>query len=318
MRYSIIIPLFNKAPYVTKALESVFAQTCQDYELIVIDDGSSDNSYELAKELLEKSGIEFQLIHQQNTGVSTTRNYGVSLAHGDFICFLDADDWWAPTFLEKMSWFILEFPDAGIYGTNYYYVKNGRQRVCVTTAETGYINYCKVYAEKLQMPLWTGAVCILKTIFLEFGGFNPKLKLGEDFDLWIRISLKYKVAFLNEPLAYYFQDSEATWRLTGTLRDPKEHMLWNLKYLEHVEKNNPDYKKLIDNLRSYDLFPYYLSSQYRNAAKQELAKVDWDRQPKKTLSLYNRPVLFLKCLYSFKKLGSAIKTRLIRLIDTMG
>lgn len=318
MRFSVIIPLYNKAPYVKKALDSVLSQTFKDYELIIVDDGSTDESYIIAKESLEGTKVNYRLIQQENAGVSTARNNGVTASRGDFICFLDADDWWAQTFLEKMNSFINDYPDAGIYGTNYYYLKNGRQRVCVTTAETGYINYCKVYAEKMQMPLWTGAVCIPRRVFEEFGGFSPQLKLGEDFDLWIRISLKYKVAFLNEPLAYYFQDSEAIWRLTGTLRDPKEHMLWNLKYLEHVEKNNPDYKKLIDNLRSYDLFPYYLSSQYRNAAKQELAKVDWDRQPKKTLSLYNRPVLFLKCLYSLKKLGSAIKTRLIRLIDTMG
>lgn len=318
MRFSVIIPLYNKAPYIKKALDSVLSQTFKDYELIIIDDGSTDRSYAIAKENLEGTSIEHNLIQQDNAGVSTARNNGVAASKGDYICFLDADDWWSPAFLEKMNSFIDDYPDAGIYGTNYYYVKNGRQRVCVTTAETGYINYCRVYAEKLQMPLTSISVAIPKHIFNEFNGFRPQLKLGEDFDLWIRISLKYKVAFLNEPLAYYFQDSEATWRLTGTLRDPKEHMLWNLKYLEHVEKNNPDYKKLIDNLRSYDLFPYYLSSQYRNAAKQELAKVDWDRQPKKTLSLYNRPVLFLKCLYSFKKLGSAIKTRLIRLIDTMG
>ena len=126
MRFSIIIPLYNKAPYIQKALESVFAQTFQDFELIVVDDGSKDSSYETAKSILARAKVNYQLIHQENTGVSTARDNGVAASHGDYLCFLDADDWWAPTFLEKMDCLIRDYPDAGIYGTNYYYVKNGR------------------------------------------------------------------------------------------------------------------------------------------------------------------------------------------------
>ena len=312
MRFSVIIPLYNKAPYIQKALESVFAQSFKDFELVVVDDGSRDDSYRIAKEILERTPVEYQLIHQENAGVSTARNNGVAASHGDYLCFLDADDWWAPTFLEKMDYLIRDYPDAGIYGTNYYYVKNGRQRVCVTTAETGYINYCQVYAEKLQMPLWTGAVCVPRIIFEEMGGFRPHLKLGEDFDLWIKIALKYKVAFLNEPHSYYSQDSDATWRLVGKLHNPKTHMLWNLEYLEEEEKTNPDYKRLIDNLRTYSLLPYYLSKQYRDEAKQELAKVDWDSQPREVRSKYNKPIPVLKLERAFMRCGSAVKQWVIK------
>lgn len=312
MRFSVIIPLYNKAPYVKKALDSVLCQTFKDYELIIVDDGSTDESYIIAKESLEGTKVNYRLIQQSNAGVSTARNNGVAASIGDYICFLDADDWWEPTFMEKMNSFIDDYPDAGIYGTNYYYVKNGRQRVCVTTAETGYIYYCKVYAEKLQMPLWTGAVCIPRRVFEEFGGFRPQLKLGEDFDLWIKIALKYKVAFLNEPLAYYFQNSNPSWRLVGKLHNPSEHMLWNLEYLEKEEKTNPDYKSLIDGLRTYSLLPYYLSSQYRSDAKLQLAKVEWNDQPSKCRRLYKTPVPILKCKYAFLKLGSKIKQFIIK------
>ena len=312
MRFSVIIPLYNKAPYVKKAMDSVLSQTFKDYELIIVDDGSTDESYLIAKESFEGTKVNYSLIQQENAGVSTARNNGVAASKGDYICFLDADDWWAPTFLERMNSFINDYPDAGIYGTNYYYVKNGRQRICVTTAETGYINYCKVYAEKLQMPLWTGAVCIPRRVFEEFGGFRPQLKLGEDFDLWIKIALKYKVAFLNEPLAYYFQDSDPSWRLVGKLHNPSEHMLWNLEYLEKKEKTNPDYKSLIDGLRTYSLLPYYLSRQYRSDAKQQLAKVDWNGQPSKYRRLYKTPVPILKCKYAFLKAGSKIKQFIIK------
>ncbi len=312
MRFSVIVPLYNKAPYIKKALSSVMEQTYKDYELIVVDDGSTDDSYRDAKDVLEDSGLDYQLIHQKNTGVSTARNNGVAVSNGDYLCFLDADDWWAPTFLERMDWLIKEYPEARIYGTNYYYVKNGHQRVCVTTAETGYINYCKVYAEKLQMPLWTGATCMPRDVFAEMGGFNPQMKLGEDFCLWIKVALKYKVAFLNEALSFYFQDSDATWRLVGKLHDPKVHMLWHLQYLEKEERTNPDYKRLIDSLRVYSLFPYFLSSNYHNAAKDELAKVDWEKQPRKIRRLYRRPVPILRCRQSILKTGSFIKQTIIK------
>ena len=153
MRFSVIVPLYNKAPYIKKALGSVMEQTYKDYELIVVDDGSTDDSYRDAKDVLEDSGLDYQLIHPKNTGVSTARNNGVAVSHGDYLCFLDADDWWAPTFLERMNWLINEYPEAGIYGSNYYYVKNGQQRICITNADTGIIDYCKCILKGLRCPL---------------------------------------------------------------------------------------------------------------------------------------------------------------------
>lgn len=314
MRFSVIIPLYNKAPYVKKALESVLIQTYRNYELIVVDDGSSDDSFDVAKKTLENSGINYQLIRQDNAGVSIARNNGVSASNGDYICFLDADDWWAPFFLERIDWLINEYPDAGIYGTNYYYVKKGRKRVCVTNAETGQIDYCKVYAEGKAMPLTSISVALKPMVFTEFHGFKPGLKLGEDFDLWIRIALKYKVVFLNEPLAYYNQDSDPTWRGIGHLQEPRFHMLWNLDYLNEEEKINPDYKQLIDNLRTYCLFPYYLSKSYHDSARKELDKVDWSKQPTSINKLYKKPIQYLRIRGFVFRVGSILKQRLSRFV----
>ncbi len=312
MRFSVIIPLYNKAPYIEKALQSVLEQTFDDFEVIVVDDGSTDNSYSTARSVLEVSERPFKLIHQENAGVSTARNNGVAASHGEFICFLDGDDWWAPTFLEKIDELIREYPEAGIYGTNYYYVKNGRQRVCVTTAETGYINYCKAYSEKLQMPLWTGAVAIPRIIFDKMEGFRSNLSLGEDFDLWIKIALQYRVAFLNNPQSYYNQDADVRWRLVSKLHDPSSHMLWNLDYLADEEARNPDFKHLVDNIRVYSLLPYYLSKKYRETAKKELNKVDWTLQDTKTRRQYSQPIALLKAKMAFRKCGSAVKQWILR------
>ena len=312
MRFSVIIPLYNKAPYVAKAIQSVLSQTFTDYELIIVDDGSKDNSAEIAEKVIA-GYANYRLIKQDNAGVSMARNNGVAASQGNYLCFLDADDWWEPTFLEEMSKFIEEFPEAGIYGTNYTIVNETRHRTRVALIgvddgfEKGYINYCQVYAKTMYMPLWTGAVCIPCKIFEEMQGFPKGIKLGEDFLLWIRIALKYKVAFLNKPLSYYNQDVDVASRGVNHLHRPEEHMLWNLDFLAEKEKNNPDCKQLIDILRTYGLMPYYLSDKYNKLARLELAKVDWQRQQKQTQKLYKQPIFILKCRAFIIKINSLIK-----------
>jgi len=316
MKFSVIIPLFNKAPYVAKAIGSVLSQTFTDYELVIMDDGSKDNSFEIAQKSIVGRG-HCHLFQQQNVGVGMARNNAVALSQGECLCFLDADDWWEPTFLEEMSKLIEVFPDAGIYGTNYTIVNETKRKTRVANVgvdeefEKGYINYCQVYAKTLNMPLWTGAVCMPRKVFDEMGGFPQGIKLGEDFLLWIRIAMKYKVAFLNKPLAYYNQDVDAANRGVGRLYNPEEHMLWNVEFLAEEEKNNLDYKQLIDNLRTYGLLPYFLSKKYHDAAKRELDKVDWNRQPEKTNKQYRRPLVWLRMKYRVLEVGAKLKQVLV-------
>lgn len=314
MRFSVIIPLYNKAPYVAKAIGSVLAQTFTDYELVIMDDGSKDDSFEIAKKAIE--GQEnCHLYRQENAGVSMARNNGVAVSEGDFLCFLDADDWWNPHFLEEMSNLLTEFPDAGIYGTNYTIVNEAKRKTRVAQIgveegfERGYINYCKAYAETMYMPLWTGAVCIPRGVFEEMKGFPKGIKLGEDFILWIHIALKYKVAFLNKPLAYYNQDVDVANRGVGHLHKPEDHMLWNLCFGEEEENTDSDYKQLVDNLRTSGLMPYYLSKVYHEAAERELEKVDWERQPEKVRSKYRKPLNLLRLEYYLMKIGANLKQK---------
>lgn len=314
MQFSVIIPLYNKAPYVAKAIRSVLAQSFKDYELIVIDDGSKDESADIAQQVIE-GHTNCRLICQENAGVSIARNNGVAVSQGEYFCFLDADDWWEPSFLEEMSRLIEEYPEAGIYGTNYTIVNETKHKTRVASVgvgvgfEKGYINYCQVYAKTLIMPLTSISVAIPRLIFYETGGFPLGIKLGEDFLLWIQIALKHKVAFLNKPLAYYNQDVDVTNRGVGRLHYPKEHMLWNLTYLAPLEQSNSDFKQLIDNLRTYGLYPYYLSKDYHDAAVVELKKVDWERQSKRVRDRYNRPLVIERLLHSIKKLGSMVKSK---------
>lgn len=312
MRFSVIIPLYNKAPYVAKAIGSVLSQTFTDYELVIMDDGSKDGSFEEALKCIT-GRPSCHIYRQSNGGVSMARNNAVSLSQGTYLCFLDADDWWEPTFLEEMSKLIDEFPDAGIYGTNYTIVNETKRKTRVADIgveqgfERGYINYCQVYAKTLIMPLSSITVAIPRSVFDKMQGFPKGIKLGEDFLLWIRIAMNYKVVFLNKPLSFYNQDVDVANRGVGRLYLPSEHMLWNVDFLSEEEKKNPDYKQLIDNLRTYGLLPYYLSKDYRDAAKQELAKVDWERQPEKTKRLFQKPLPMLKVRNKVMRLGSKLK-----------
>ena len=312
MRFSVIIPLYNKTPYVEKAIGSVLSQTFTDYELVIMDDGSKDDSFEIAKKAIEFHA-HCRLYEQQNAGVSMARNNAVAHSQGEYLCFLDADDWWEPTFLEEMDKFIKTFPEAGIYGTNYTIVNETKRKTRVANVgvdngfEKGYINYCQVYAKTMYMPLWTGAVCIPRNVFDEMQGFPQGIKLGEDFLLWIRIALKYKVAFLNKPLSNYNQDVDGLNRGVGRLHDPNSHMLWNLGFLAEEERTNPELKQLLDNLRVYGLFPYYLSKDYHKSAVHELEKVDWDNQKNTARKQYRRHPIWLWITQFFRKYGSMVK-----------
>lgn len=315
-KFSVIMPLCNKAPYVRKAVESVVGQTCRDWELIVVDDGSTDGGGGIVASIVD---ARIRLVRQENAGVSAARNRGASLSTAPYITFLDADDWWEPTFLEEMAGLIERHPDAGIYGTSYWIVKNGRKRLAPIGVEEevaeGEINYCRVYAQTLCMPLTSITVCIPRMVFDEAGGFPLGITLGEDFLLWLHIALKHKTVLLNKPLANYNQDVDITYRGTHHLHPPERHMLWHLGEYEPLERSNPDYKQLIDNLRTYSLMNYLLDRRYRSAARTELAKVDWIRQPAKTRRLYRWPIWLLKKREQILFLGSYFKQRLISLRD---
>lgn len=311
--FSVIMPLYNKAPYVHKAVESVVRQTFSDWELVVVDDGSNDGSAEVIKAFTD---TRIHLLQQANTGVSKARNNGVTASQGKYLCFLDADDWWDDSYLEAMHGLIGRNPDAGLYGTAYHIVKNGRLRAAPIGVDAdfteGAIDYCAVYAQTLCTPIHTITACVPRNVFDKLGGFRDRLSLGEDFDLWLRIAQHHPVLFLNRALAYYNQDADPRHRAIRRLHDPAHHMLWNLQEMETRETTDASYKKLIDCLRVYGLYPYYLSRPYRDAARQELDKVDWEHQPKKWQRRYHTPVVLLQVSEWLLRIAARLKGYLIR------
>lgn len=317
-KFSIIVPLYNKESYVQKALESVFSQTYTDYEVIVIDDGSTDNSLEVVRGL-KIEDRRLMILTQSNSGVAAARNNGVAKSKGEYLCFLDADDWWKPTFLEEMDRLINEYPDAGLYATNYVYYKPGKTHVALHL-ERGYMNYPEAYLHG-EMPVWTGTACMPRRVFDEMGGFPIGVKLGEDFLLWAETALHYPVAFCEKPLAYYNNDVPAHLRATHNLHAPQHNMLFHLDEIEktinlNFEILNPKsaaWTQLLDKLRISGLMDYWLSAEYHAAAAAELAKVDWTKQPRNAKCQYEKPIWTIKAKRRFMQIGSYFKQKLIRL-----
>lgn len=314
--FSIIIPLYNKASYVCKALGSIAAQTYTDYECIIIDDDSTDNSWAvaenwLAKNILHDNGC-FRLLSQQNQGVAAARNRAAKEAKGAYLCFLDADDWWEPTFLEEMAHLIQVYPKAGLYATNYIYYKTGKTHVALDMP-TGYIDYPKAYLQSTAMPVWTGAVAMPRQVFETMGGFPVGVRLGEDFLLWAKTAMRYPVAFLNKPLAYYNNDVPATLRATRNLYAPEHNMLFLLDTIAQDDALPQDWKSLFDRLRLNGLLDYWMNPQYHDVAKKELAKVDWAQQPKCVIRTYRTPLWLLRVKRQVLKIGSYCKQVLVHL-----
>lgn len=318
-RFSIIVPLYNKAPYVHKALDSIVSQSYKDWECVIIDDGSTDNSAAICEDfIIHHTPYTIHLLRQPNNGVAAARNDAVKASHGEYICFLDADDWLEPTFLEEMDSLISEYPEAGIYCTNYIYYKPGKTHVALQL-ERGYMNYPEAYLHG-EMPIWTGATCMPRKVFDEMGGFPVGIKLGEDFLLWAKTALHYKVAFCEKPFAYYNNDVPAHLRATRNLHAPEHNMLFHLDSIEEAIHHTPYtihqqtvWTQLLDKLRISGLMDYWLDERYHNAAAAELKKIDWGKQPASVRRRYKMPIWWLRTKRCFMQVGSYLKQKLIRM-----
>jgi glycosyltransferase involved in cell wall biosynthesis len=191
---TIIIPTYNRAHVLGQTLDSVKRQSFSDYEIVLVDDGSQDET----RRVVSNHAMPIRYIYQPNKGVSEARNHAVRLARGEFLAFLDSDDLWEPTFLERTVRRLRTQPDEVLVYTDFVSVnaegqplRGHRKTPC---------------GGQVTVPLFasvfihTSAVVARRLAIIDAAGFDPNLSHNEDYDLWLRLSLRHRFGLIREPL----------------------------------------------------------------------------------------------------------------------
>ncbi|WP_417371872.1 glycosyltransferase family 2 protein [Gelidibacter japonicus] len=202
--FSVVIPLYNKELSIRNTIQSILDQTFQKFEIVIVNDGSTDSSTKVIEEINDE---RIRLIHQENKGVSTARNRGIEEARFEWIAFLDGDDLWRENHLAEITKMMKVYPKEKVYATSYEYSDN---RVMFKHPRSTTIFKVEDYfAESIKESLiWTSIAVIHKTCFKKVGAFNEQFSIGEDIDLWIRLAKVYKLVKSAEVTAIYRVDSE--------------------------------------------------------------------------------------------------------------
>ncbi len=193
--FSVIIPSYNRKPFLETAINSVLKQTFDDLELIIVDDGSSDGTKELISTYDDK---RITYLYLANHGVSHARNRGLDRAHGQYIAFLDSDDYWVPEKLSKTYDAIKQFPDINIFHTEevWYRDKKLLNQKQKHKKPSGF-----VYKNALPICcISISTVAIRRVVFDAIGTFDETLEACEDYDFWLRATNKYEIKLIPEDL----------------------------------------------------------------------------------------------------------------------
>ena len=242
--FTVILPLYNKEKHVENSIKSILNQTFTDFELLIINDCSTDSSANIAATYLSEKVTLIQ--NKKNSGLAATRNTGIRKASSNYVTFLDADDLWKPTFLEKIYNLIQKFPEAGIFATNYEEIwdktvkqpRNGSENLSADFI--GYIDFFKL---NLKQGIYNhGSVCLHKEVYEKVGFYNKELNFSEDLDFNIRANYHYKLAYDNSVQMSYFMQTDN--QLTRS--SIKNKILPDFDKYEDWAKTNQDVKKYLD------------------------------------------------------------------------
>ena len=271
-RISVIIPIYNKENCILNTLNSVHNQTYTNFELIIIDGGSTDKSLEIIKDF---NDTRLTIYAQTGKGVSSARNEGASYAKGELIAFLDADDEWKPNYLQTIWELYQKYPDAGIYATAYeIQTETYKTEIKCTDVPEKYTGILPSYYHAIAtgpQPIITSGITIPKKIFDIMGGFNENMRIGEDLDMWARIALQYPVAYTSTPLCTYYTNTENNHK--STIHNEEHGNIPFIDYLEHYRsiKNTPI--ETDENISLYISYLYVLQAQkYAAVGKKKEAK----------------------------------------------
>lgn len=307
--FSIIIPLYNKEHFIHDTINSALMQSFNNFEIIVVDDGSTDNGLKKVKQIKDS---RIKLFSIKNSGVSFARNYGITKANADYIVFLDADDYWYPNHLENIESLRKKVPNCGLYACAY------EKKYRSNTIPSIYKNIPKEEHWKGRVDdffessvvnaiAWTSAVMVPKKVLSTVGNFDEKITLGagEDTDLWIRIALNYPVAFSNTVTAIHNLHAEN--RISNSNTNLRQFI-----NLDNYEKYTSQHKTLKTYL---DLNRFAIAIQYRLVKNNKQARFYTKKiqlsnltKTQKALLKMNYPTLVL--LYKLKRFLRTININL--------
>ena len=213
-KFSVVIPLYNKANYILECLESVYSQSVQAAQIIVVDDGSTD----CGSEIVRKHFPDVQLVSQANQGAAIARNTGVGAATMPWVAFLDADDLWLPFHLEELNRVIFESPETHLVANQY--VESKHPNIgAVHSSEQSRRTVVNYFTESLsRRVVWTSSAAVKRESILLLGGFRP-FRTGEDSDLWARMALKYPVGISEKVTAIYRRGVDGLMAQEAMVRD---------------------------------------------------------------------------------------------------
>lgn len=228
---SVVIPLYNKEKQIACTLQSVFEQTFQNFEIVIVDDGSTDNSVE---EVEKFDDSRIRLIHQTNAGVSAARNRGIEEASGELIAFLDADDVWMPEYLATQYGLYQKYPECSVYACNYEF-RDSEGKVTPTIirklpfeGEDGILsNYFEV-ASCSHPPICSISIMVKKMAIQAVGGFPLGIKSGEDLLTWARLAVSGAIVYSRKSLAVFVRD-EGLFNKDQQLRVPEKEDIVGLE-----------------------------------------------------------------------------------------
>lgn len=267
---SVVIPLYNKEQSIASTINSVLAQTYKDFEIVVVDDGSTDKSADVVR-AIDDDRIVF--ISQENQGVSAARNTGIIAAKGEYVAFLDGDDLWHSEYLETLVRLISDYPNAILYGIGYSKINDNKIPINVQPTsmrgeiETPWENY---------VGYWTGSSSSSRELLLKAGMFDTRMTHGEDIDMWWRLLLMGKGAYDNRVLAYYRQDAEN--RAMNRLIPLEKHIPFYIDKYSKAREENISFRRYFDREMIYRLYPYLFDKRYKEQAKLLAKKLDYSLQ----------------------------------------
>ncbi|PBB06458.1 glycosyltransferase family 2 protein [Salimicrobium humidisoli] len=293
--FSVIMPCFNKEKYIYDALESVINQSFENFEVIIVDDGSTDNSLNVVSTIDDK---RIKIINQKNEGVSAARNRGIKFAKGEYIAFLDADDFWSDIHLLNIYNMINEFPGCGLYCTAYDRVVNGKKkssRFKNMPAKDNKIYLINDYFEESTLGnniAWTSAVVVPRNVLLEVGGFPEGVNRGEDRYVWGVIALTYKVVFYNYPTAFYrIIDTGLTSSEDINIHWIFEDYINNLKHSEISSEQLENIHIYLLERRLSFVIPLFKNKQYQKSFKTLLNSFKYGKLRPKAFEILIRLLL---------------------------